>query len=286
MVSDMSFVEQLRERAEKTGNIISFGFDPVVEKIPSKKQSVKETIVAFNRELLDAFVSEGIEPALAKPNGAFYEQYGFEGLQALKVVIEDCHARGIPVLLDVKRGDIGKTSEAYAKAVFGFWEADALTVAPYMGNDSVGPFLEYCSKGKGVYILVRTSNKGAVDVQNLDVKGVPVYRKVAEHLVRGWHVPGAGAVVGATYPAELEELSAFFVGSGKQVPLLIPGVGAQGGSAADVVGTLRKTGNPLWMHRINSSSGISYAYEKEKTTDYVGAAVRAMKELKKEIGGY
>ena len=158
-----------------------------------------------------------------------------------------------------------------------------MTVAPYMGKDSVGPFIERCAQGKGVYVLVRTSNAGARDLQDLSVDGVPVYMKTAEKLVE-WHAPGVGAVVGATYPAELEKISEFFVRSGKEVPLLIPGVGAQGGSAADVVAVLKKTKNPLWMHRINSSSGITYAYEKEKSKDYVGAAVRAMKELVKESG--
>ena len=278
----MNFVESLKQRAEQTGSVVCVGLDPVLERIPISG-SVKEKITKFYLDLLEAFVSEDAEPAIVKPNIAFYEQYGFEGLQALKEVVEAYKTKGIPVLMDAKRGDIGKTSAAYAKALFDFWDADAITVAPYMGSDSVSPFLDYCSKGKGVYVLVRTSNKGAKDMQDLKVEGKPVYSKTAELLVN-WHCDGVGAVVGATYPQELEEISKFFVGSGKQIPLLIPGVGSQGGSASDVVEALKKTGNELALHRINSSSGISYAYEKEGTSDYAGAAVKALKRLKEEIG--
>lgn len=278
----MNFVELLQERAEQTKSMVCVGLDPMLERIPITSGSVKERIEKFFLGLLDAFVSEGVEPAMIKPNIAFYEQYGFEGLQALKTIIAAHQKKGTPVILDAKRGDIGKTSEAYAKALFEFWNADAITVAPYMGSDSVQPFLDYCKKGKGVYVLVRTSNKGAQDFQDLPVFDSPIYTKVAEKLV-DWFCPGIGAVVGATYPIELEKLSTFFVNSGKEIPLLIPGVGSQGGSASDIVHVLKKTGNPLALHLINSSSGITYAYEKQQTDDYAGAAVKAMKELQREI---
>ena len=209
--------------------------------------------------------------------------------------MEKCKELGIPVLLDAKRGDIGKTSKAYAKALFDFWKADAITIAPYMGSDSVGPFTEYCGDGteeiheKGVYVLCRTSNKGAIDLQNLKVNDsegneTAIYMKTAEKIVLDWYNDGIGAVVGATYPAELEQISKYFVDSGKEIPLLIPGVGAQGGSAKDVVEVLKKTGNDLRLHRINSSSGINFAYLKSGEEDYVGAAVNALKQLIEEIG--
>lgn len=278
----MGFLDDLREKAEETGSIVCMGMDPVVERIPLEGRP-EDIIPRFYLDILNAIKSEGVEPAVVKPNIAFYEQYGFEGLKALKELIQAYKAEDIPVLLDCKRADIGKTSKAYSKAVFDFWEADAMTTAPYMGSDSVGPFVEWCKKGKGVYILVRTSNKGAVDLQNKRVGGNPVYMEVAKKLVE-WYKPGVGAVVGATYPRELRDISEFFVNSGKEIPMLIPGVGAQGGTAEEVMQVLKKSGNDPKIHRINSSSGINYAYEKEETDDYAGAAVKAIKKLKKEIG--
>ncbi|MBW3000169.1 orotidine-5'-phosphate decarboxylase [Candidatus Woesearchaeota archaeon] len=279
----MIFLEQLRQRAEETKSIVCMGIDPVLSRIPIKEGNKEEILTKFYLDLLKAMVTEQTFPAIVKPNIAFFEQYGIGGLRALKNIIEAYQGEGVPVLLDAKRGDIGKTSKAYAVSCFDGWNADALTVAPYMGNDSVGPFIEYCDQGKGVYILCRTSNKGAVDMQNLEVGGTPIYMKVAEKIVE-WHKPGVGAVVGATYPQELEQISKFFVDSGKEIPMLIPGVGSQGGSAEEVVEALKKSGNDLTIHRINSSSGINFAYEKQDTEDYAGAAVKAIKELNKEIG--
>ena len=278
----MNFIEQLKARAKETGNIVCMGIDPVLERIPIEGGTVETKLTQFYLEILEAVVSGGTSPALVKPNYAFFAQYGFEGLRALKKIIESYQGRGIPVLLDAKRGDIGKTSIAYAREVFEFWQADAVTIHPYLGSDSVSAFLEWCRKGKGVYVLVRTSNKGAVDIQDLDVNGSPVYMKVAQKLL-DWHTSGLGAVVGATYPKELEELSRSFVESGKEVPMLIPGVGAQGGGAQDVVKALKSSGNELALHRINSSSGINYAYERFETDDYAGAAVRAIQELNREL---
>ncbi len=278
----MDYIEQLRERAKQTKSIVCMGIDPVLDKIPVVEASVEKKLTKFYLDMLDAMISEKTEPAIVKPNYAFFGQYGFEGLRALKRIIEVYKSQGIPVLLDAKRGDIGKTSVAYAKEVFEFWQADAVTINPYLGFDSVDAFLEWCKNGKGVYMLVRTSNKGAVDLQNLEVEGIPVYMKVAQKLL-DWHKPGLGAVVGATYPKELEQISMFFVKSKKQVPFLIPGVGAQGGSASEVVEALKKSKNELAIHRINSSSDINYAYEKQKTDDYASAAVKAIKELNKEI---
>lgn len=278
----MNFLERLKQQAEEKKSIVCMGMDPILDKIPIEG-SPKEVITKFYLDLLEAMKSESTFPGIVKPNIAFYEQYGFDGLQALKTVMEAYKEAGIMIILDAKRGDIGKTSAAYAKALFDFWDADAITIAPYMGSDSVGPFVEYCEKGKGVYILDRTSNKGAVDLQDLKVDGTPIYMKTAEKLV-DWHQPGVSAVVGATYPQELEQISKFFVDSGKQIPLLIPGVGSQGGSAQEVVAALKNTGNDLSLHRINSSSGINFAYLKKDTDDYAGAAVDAIKELNDEIG--
>lgn len=283
----MDFTEKLVSAAEQSNSIVCAGFDPDVEKIPLKGNP-SEAIPKFFSEMMDAFEAEDARPGIIKPNSAFYEQYGFDGLKALKKVIEDCKKRGYLVILDAKRADIGNTSLAYAKSVFDFWGADAVTVAPYMGSDSVSPFIEYCNKGKGVYILNRTSNKGAVDIQNLKTEhdSSPIYIETAKKII-DWSKPGTGAVVGATYPGELEQISRFYVSSGKKIPLLIPGVGAQGGSAQDVISALKKSGNSekdIKMHRINSSRGIIFAYLDKKTDDFAGAAAKAVKELNKEIG--
>lgn len=291
----MNYIESLTSRAEKVGNIICVGLDPEIDKLPStgckefeeKQLHPGKAISKFYIDMLNAFVNFNVIPAILKPNIAFYEQYGFEGLKALEQIIKTCKKLNIPVILDAKRGDIGKTSKAYAKAVFDIWKADAITIAPYMGSDSVLPFIEYCDKGKGVYVLVRTSNKGAVDFQNLrfiqntTAKVEPLYLKVAEKLVE-WHKSGVCAVVGATSLQELEQISTYFVNSGKEIPLLIPGVGAQGGSAREVIQTLKNSGADLSIHRINSSSAINYAYLEQKTGDYCGAAVKALKMLMDE----
>ena len=282
----MNYVEQLKQRYQETGNIVCVGMDPVIEKIPltTAKTEPAKAIERFYTDMIYAFTAENTIPACVKPNIAFFEQYDVEGIIALKNIIKRCKEAKIPILLDAKRGDIGKTSKAYAKAIFDVLKVDAVTVAPYMGSDSVNPFIEYCEKGKGVYVLVRTSNKGAVDLQDLKVEGIPIYMKTAEKLVE-WHKPGVCAVIGATYPAELKEINTFFANSGKEIPILLPGVGAQGGSAEEVIKILKNTtkdGN-IGIYRINSSSGINYAYQKYDTDDYAGAAVKALKELIKTI---
>ena len=278
----MSYVDDLRERSKNVKSIVCMGIDPVIEKIPIKGEP-RQVIEGFYLDILKEMNKRDLYPAVIKPNIAYFEQYGFDGLNALKTIISQYKSSGIPTLLDAKRGDIGKTSTAYAKSAYEFWDSDAVTIAPYMGSDSVEPFIEWCEKGKGVYILCRTSNKGASDLQDLKVDGVPVYMKLAENILK-WHKPGVGAVVGATYIEELEKISRFFVESKKEVPLLIPGVGSQGGSAGEVVEVLKKTNNDILIHRINSSSGINYAYMKEDTSDYATAAVDALETLNKEIG--
>jgi len=278
----MSYVDDLRERAKNVKSIVCMGMDPIIEKIPIEGDP-RQIIEGFYLDILKEMNKRNLYPAIIKPNIAYFEQYGFDGLNALKTIISQYKSSGIPTLLDAKRGDIGKTSTAYAKSVFEFWDSDAVTIAPYMGTDSVEPFIEWCEKGNGVYILCRTSNKGAADLQDLQVDGVPVYMKLAENILQ-WHKPGVGAVVGATYLEELEEISRFFIESKKEIPLLIPGVGSQGGSAGEVVEVLKKTNNDILIHRINSSSGINYAYMKKGTSDYAKAAVEALDVLNKEIG--
>ncbi len=283
----MDFVELLKSSAQDTKSIVCMGVDPVIEKIPVKKGTIEFKIEKFYAEIVDAFVSQDVFPSAFKPNYAFFAQYGFEGLRALEGVIQLVQLHGLPVIFDGKRGDIGATAKAYAKEAFEFWKADAVTIPPFMGFDSVQPFVEWAeSKGKGVYILNRTSNPGAKDLQMLDVGSKKVFSIVSEKIVEwGSNAKGnVGAVVGATSPNELEEINSFFSKNSKNVvPLLIPGVGRQGGSAKEVSQILKKSEN-LEIHRINVSSGINYAYLKQETDDFAGAAVKALKKLNKEIG--
>ena len=285
----MEYIELLRESAKKYNSIVCLGLDPVLERIPVKAENNEDKIFNFYSEILMACVSEDVMPAAVKPNYAFYAQYGFEGLRALKKVIELAKGKGLPVILDGKRGDIGKSSAAYAREAFDFWQADCLTVAPYMGEDSLTPFINYCEQnGKGIYVLNRTSNPGAADFQSLEFEGMPLYMQVSGKIVE-WAEKAkgnVGVVVGATSPTELKEISEFFASAELKVPFLIPGVGAQGGSALDVVSILKKAGLELREHRINSSSGINYAFEKQETDDFAGAAVKALKKLNDEIGQF
>lgn len=282
----MDYVDFLRETAERNKSIVCVGLDPVIERIPYEHHDIKETISEFYSEMLDGFVREGSLPGAVKPNYAFYAQYGFDGLKALENVIKKAKKLDIPVIFDGKRGDIGKTSSAYAKEAFDFWKADSLTVAPYMGSDSVGPFIKECeTRGKGVYVLNKTSNKGAVEIQNLKIDGKELYMKIAEKIVEwGSEAHGnAGAVVGATSLNELEKIVKFYSSQKNSVPLLIPGVGAQGGNAKEVTEILRKVKYDLGIVRINSSSGINYAYEKSGEQNFAKAAALALQKLNDEI---
>ncbi len=303
-MSEMNWVEKLKAEAEKTNSIVCFGIDPTETTTPTV--SVRE----FYFQILNEIRRTGIQPAAFKPNLGFFEGMSethdwLHGLGILRAICDYYQDAGIPLILDAKRGDIGKTAERYAYGDFELKRADALTVNPYLGSDSIRPFAAYCAPekgGKGVYILCRTSNPSANELQGLPVRdeetGLPasLYHSVANFIRSDWHVPGVGAVVGATSIHDLEIIAQELKQFGKEIPLLIPGVGAQGGSAAEVADVLRRVGYDLRICRINSSSGIAEAWRKEHadidfidpiflgSIDYAGAAVREIKKLNTEIG--
>ncbi|MFA6489945.1 MAG: orotidine-5'-phosphate decarboxylase [Candidatus Micrarchaeia archaeon] len=280
-----NYLELLESSARERQSIACFGLDPVLELMPeSLMQPREEKIVYFYTQIIDAALAEKQSISALKPNYAFFAQYGFDGLRALKTIIERYSGK-LPIILDAKRGDIGKSSAAYANEVFNFWGADATTVSPYMGYDSVSPFIERCKTGRGVYVLCRTSNEGAADFQSLRMEnGKQLFTEVAAKIQK-WHFPGVGAVMGATALDELESMMWIFYDSHKKLPLLVPGVGAQGASAKETVRVLSSVwSETLLLHRINSSSGISYAYKKSGTTDFVGAALEEIRKLNSEIG--
>ncbi|MBN2478244.1 orotidine-5'-phosphate decarboxylase [Candidatus Micrarchaeota archaeon] len=260
-------MEKLIESAEQTKTILCFGIDPVMNRIKSEG-GTEEKILNYYSEITDRLIEENQISAI-KPNYAYFGQNGFEGLKTLKKITER-YKNKIPIILDAKRGDIGRSSQAYADECYKFWDADAVTLSPYMGYDSVKPFIQ---EGKTAYILCRTSNPGGADFQELKFKGKFLYEHVAIKAAE-WKT---GIVVGATSTA-IKRISKII--KGKNVPMLIPGVGTQGGDLGMILRYVKKLNPP--MHRINSSSGIAYAYEKHGGNP-AEAALKETKELNKKI---
>lgn len=275
----MDYIDFLKLSSDKFKSIVCLGLDPVIEDIPLTGDP-KTIIIAFYEEILNKIMQKKIYPGAVKPNYAFYAQYGMGGIEALIKTVTLYKNEGFPVILDFKRGDIDKTAAAYAREAFEFFQADAVTLAPYMGYDSIRPFTELFPQ-KGYYILTKTSNKSSVEIQDLIVDGKPLYLQIAKKITE-WHQPGIGSVVGATYPEQLLQIALIYIRSGKEIPLLIPGIGAQGGSLDEVMHILKQYGD-IRIHRINSSSGINYAYKKKKQLHYADAAVAALKELNDSI---
>jgi len=281
----MGYLELLESSAQERQSIVCFGMDPDISQFPSlPSEGNEEKIFSFFSQITDAALSENKSISALKPNYAYFAQYGFEGLRALKSLISRYSGK-LPIILDAKRGDIGKSSAAYASEAFDFWGADALTVSPYMGYDSLSPFFSRCKDGKGVYVLCRTSNSGASDFQSLNLEsGKPLFLEVARKLEK-WHTNGVGAVLGATAPDEIEAALWIFYDAKKRLPLLVPGVGAQGASAAGTAKVLRSVWPDAFsIHRINSSSAIAYAHRKKGTDDFVGAALAEIRRMNGEIG--
>lgn len=269
----MTFIAALKQRWQSASSLVCVGLDPEPAKFPARRADDPDAIFAFCRDIADA-TAEYV--CCFKPQIAHFAARGAEG--ALERLIAHIHAKhpGIPVILDAKRGDIGSTAERYAAEAFDRYGADAVTANPYLGRDSVQPFLDRADKG--VVILCRTSNPGAGDLQDLSVDGRPLYQHVAEKVAREWNGHGNCAlVVGATWPEQLREVRAI-VGD---VPFLVPGVGAQGGDVEAVV-TNAKTADGTGLI-VSSSRAILYA---SKGDDYAEAASAAAKALRDEINRY
>jgi orotidine-5'-phosphate decarboxylase len=276
--ADVHFADRLVEAVRQVGNAVCVGIDPRPEDLPTglldgfseDRGGVAAALGEFGRGVIDVVAGK---VSIVKFQAAFYEAYGTEGLGALRESIGYARSRGLMVIFDGKRNDIGSTAEAYARAYLGkvpvggrfepVWDVDAITVNPYLGADGVTPFIKVAAReGKGIFALVRTSNASAREFQDLNADGKPVYRHVADRLA-GWAEPHrgtsgyslAGAVVGATYPAELGELRAALPG----VLFLVPGYGTQGGSAADVAPAFDENGLGAI---VNNSRGLIFAINK------------------------
>jgi uridine monophosphate synthetase len=260
-----TFTELLNARARSTQSLLCVGLDPHPELLsPVTATTAREFCLRIIRETADL--------ALAyKPNIAFFEAFGSEGLRAIAEVIVECRVQGVPVILDAKRGDIGDTSKAYARMAFETLKADAVTVNPLMGGDSVAPFLE--KEECGAFILFRTSNPGAAELLLRYVDGIPLYERVVE-LAQTWNTRGnVGLVVGATDPAAIARVRTL----APEMWLLVPGVGAQGGDlCASLEAGLRADGLGML---INVSRSLAKAASPRTEAELLVAAMRgAMKE--------
>jgi orotidine-5'-phosphate decarboxylase len=295
------FADRLVAAIRTRGNALCVGFDPRWESLPeavrrrygpSGLRAVASAFEEFCTRVLDVIAP--LVPVI-KPQSAFFELCGPDGLAVLQRLLRRARERGLITILDAKRTDIASTAAAYADAAFGgmmidgrlhpVWDADAMTINPYLGRDSVETFLQSARRsGRGVFILVRTSNPGAGQFQDLDCAGQPLYLHVA-NAVHRWAEENrgacgygdVGAVIGATYPAELAELrralpATFF---------LVPGFGAQGASAADTAGAFNEDGLGAV---VNSSRGVLFPFTPD-TPDWekaieqaTRASVRALAE--------
>ena len=269
----MGFVDALKARWTGANTLVCVGLDPEPAKFPPHLRDDPDAVFRFCREIIDATA----EFACAfKPQIAHFAALGAEvTLQRLVKHIHDAHP-GVPVILDAKRGDIGSTAQLYAAEVFDRFGADAVTLNPYLGRDSVQPFLDRA--GKGVVLLCRTSNPGAKDFQDLDCGGRPLYQRVAETVARDWNEGGQCLlVVGATWPKELAAVR----GTVGDMPFLVPGIGAQGGDVEAVVKAGRTADGGGLV--ISSSRAILYAGHGE---DFAIASAEAARELRDEINRY
>ena len=259
----MNFTNKLLAASRQNNSLLCIGLDPDPALMP------QISLLDFNKAIIDATADL---VCAYKPNLAFYEAMGSNGFELLKKTIEHIPDH-IPVIGDGKRGDIGNTAKAYAKAIFVTLGFDASTVNAYLGFDSIEPFIGY--KDKGVFILCRTSNPGAADFQSLvDTRNIPLYQAVARK-AREWDVHGnIGLVVGATYPEELKLIRQLC----PEMPLLIPGIGAQGGDlAAAVKNGVDSSGKKAI---IAASRQVLYASREQ---DFAQAARRSAQELRDTI---
>jgi orotidine-5'-phosphate decarboxylase len=266
----MTFIETLRKRWTDADTLVCVGLDPEPAKFPAHLRDDPDAVFTFCKAIVDATADLA---CAFKPQIAHFAALGAEyALQRLVAHIHETHP-GVPVILDAKRGDIGSTAQHYVTEAFERYAADAVTVNPYLGRDSVQPFLDRADKG--VVVLCRTSNPGAGDLQDLDVDGRKLYEHVAAKVANEWNAHGnCLLVVGATWPQQLAQVRAL-VGD---VPVLVPGVGAQGGDVAALVHNGRTADGTGLV--ISSSRAILYA---GNGADFADAARAAAKDLRDEI---
>ena len=287
------FVDRLIEQILEKKSPLCVGLDPRINRFPPYLQQmaesghIKEAIVEFNKNVINN--TKDLSAAV-KLQIAFYELHGAEGISAFSESIEYAKENDLIVIADIKRSDIGDVAEMYAKRYLGELPIDAVTVNPYMGRDTVYPFLKYVDKnGKGIFVLMKTSNASSKDLQDVSVQGEPLYEKVGRIIeemgkdyIGKYGFSSVGAVVGATFPEELKKIRSTFT----TIFFLIPGFGAQGGSAKDAKYGFDKNGRGAL---VNSSRSIIYAFEQSNSNPWEAirdAAVSARNTLREETLKY
>jgi orotidine-5'-phosphate decarboxylase len=266
----VTFTDKLDSRWRAADTLLCVGLDPDPTRFPAHLRSRDDAVYAFCAAIADATAPYA---CAFKPQVAYFASARAEDqLESLLAHLRQHHPQ-VPVVLDAKRGDIGATAEHYAREAFERYGADAVTLSPFMGHDSIEPFTAYA--GRGVFVLCRTSNPGGDDLQMLEVAGERLYERVARLAARQWNRGGQlGLVVGATYPAELARVRAI----AGDVPLLVPGIGAQGGDVqASVLAGQTADGTGML---INSSRAILYAGSGE---DFAQAAAAVAQRTRDEI---
>lgn len=274
----MHYADALTNRIKETSPVC-VGLDPVLDKLPEGVPKTVAGVLTFCKGIIDATHSVA---SSVKPQLAYFELLGWEGMKVFFEVCEYAKTRNLLVIADGKRNDIGSTCEAYADAYLGKDKPiDALTVSPYLGSDGITPFIERCTKhDKGIYVLVKTSNESSGEIQDLPTGDEAVHEYLAQ-LVEGWgaqhlgkmNLSCVGAVVGATYPEELKYLRTLM----PHIPFLIPGYGAQGGGADDVKYGFLPDGTGAV---VNAARSIIYASAKK---DWQEAATKAAEEMAKAL---
>lgn len=289
------FMDKLIEKIMEKNNPIVVGLDPqtylipqcIIDQYSKEEEPMGEIFWQFNKAVIDAI--EQRVPAV-KLQIAFYEQWGIEGLKAYQKTIRYAEEKGLMVIGDIKRGDVFSTAQAYASAhLKGPFECHAVTVNPFMGRDSIEPFLSLCkSKEKGIFALVKTSNPSSGEIQNLVADHKPIYRHLAQRVEKWgqdtlgkYGYSAVGAVVAATYPKEAKELR-------EEMPntfFLVPGYGAQGGRAEDIIHSFDDRGLGAI---VNSSRGILGAYMQHKgkevtLEEFQQSVITATEKMKKEL---
>lgn len=270
----MNYADRLIEAVRAKNTPLCIGLDPFPDKIPAMFGNAREDTSAVLKFFASIVEIARNHCAVVKPQLGLFEQFGEMGYATARLICEQARQQGLIVLLDAKRGDIGTTAEGYARATLGAtpgFNADCVTINPYMGLDTLEPFIATAqANAKGVAVLVRTSNPGAGDVQDLQVGGAPVWRRLAEMLsplqarllgASGWS--GLMAVAGATYPEEARALREALPRS----LFLVPGYGAQGASAADAVAGFVKTQKGLEGGIVSSSRAVSYPAAAQTATN-------------------
>lgn len=266
----MTFLKKLQNAWAASGSLLQVGLDPDPQRFPAELRGRPDAIFEFCRGIVDATAPYA---SSFKPQIAYFAAHRAEAqLEALCRHIRQAHP-DVPLVLDAKRGDIGSTAENYAREAYERYQADAVTVNPYMGLDSVEPYLAW--KDRGIIVLCRTSNPGGSDLQFLQLAdGRPLYLHVAGMVADTWNRDGqCGLVVGATFP---KELAAVRERVGDAVPLLVPGIGAQGGDVQATVQSGRDSAGAGMM--INSSRAIIYASQAEDWREAAAAAARSLRD--------